>query len=95
MGKILIDRKFKRQCSVPGCRSRDTVRIRRAKGYSEQLFICKNCACELYEGLFDNENKAIEPTEETIKAEISETISDASGETAKSASKSKAKAVKK
>lgn len=92
MGKILIDRKFKRQCSVPGCRSRDTVRIRRAKGYSEQLFICKNCACELYEGLFDNENKDIEPTEEVI---TSGAISATPSEITKNVSKSKAKAVKK
>ena len=57
MGKVTIDRRFLRQCDVPGCRSRDTVRIKRSAGYSEQLYMCKSCIKETYMLVFPEETK--------------------------------------
>ena len=70
MAEIKIDKRFKRRCSVPGCKCVDTYRVRYVAGYSEQLFLCDKCI----EGI-SNAVKAFNASaEEEKKAEQSDEI---------------------
>ena len=80
MGKVTIDRRFLRQCDVPGCRSRDTVRIRRSTGYSEQLYMCKSCIKEAFELIYPAEEQVIEPENTDVPGETIAVGSDVTDE---------------
>lgn len=69
MAEIKIDKRFKRRCSVPGCKCVDTYRIRYVAGYSEQLFLCDKCiegisnAVKAFNASAKEEKKAVQSDE--------------------------------
>lgn len=38
----------KHTCSIPGCRNRDVVRIARTTGALGALFVCRDCAAQVF-----------------------------------------------
>lgn len=60
--------KHRRICSVRGCGNRDTVMIARSSDMAGGLFLCRDCAAELYAYYFPMGDKADEAKQEAETA---------------------------
>lgn len=60
--------KHRRICSVRGCGNRDTVMIARSADMAGGLFMCRDCAEELYNYYFPMGDKADESKQEAETA---------------------------
>lgn len=59
--------KHRHICSVRGCGNKDTVMVARSSDLAGGLFLCKNCAEELYRFYFPEVvPEAVSPAEEAV-----------------------------
>ena len=82
--------KHRRICSVRGCGNRDTVMIARSSDMAGGLFLCRDCAAELYAYYFPMGDKADEAKQEAeTAAEESPVVQSVTKTASKKSAKSK------